>query len=206
MTRQLILKQGLLQINQDMTTQTTPTSLLLRYDVLGSRRLSNYWWAIVTSVGGAGFLLAALSSYFQADLLPIGSALDLNFIPQGAAMGFYGILGLLIALYLWLVMAWDVGAGYNEFNKKTGMVKVFRWGFPGKDRQVEVSCRIEDVQAIRISIRQGLNPKRALYLRIRGRGDVPLTRVGQPLPLAKIEGQAAEISRFLGVPMEGLSG
>jgi hypothetical protein len=189
-----------------MTTQTMPTASLLRYEVLGSRRLSNYWWAVVTSVGGAGFLLAALSSYFQVDLLPIGSALDLNFIPQGVAMGFYGILGLLIALYLWLVMAWDVGAGYNEFNKTTGMVRVFRWGFPGQDRQVEVSCRIEDVQAIRISIRQGLNPKRALYLRIRGRGDVPLTQVGQPLPLAKIEGQAAEISRFLGVPMEGLSG
>ena len=187
-----------------MTTQTTPTAQHLRYDVLGSRRLSNYWWATATSIGGAGFLLASLSSYFQLDLLPIGNAIDLIFIPQGLAMGFYGTLGLLVALYLWLAMTWNVGAGYNEFNKETGIVRVFRWGYPGKNRQVEVSCRLEDVQAVRISIRQGINPKRALYLRIRGRGEVSLTRVGQPLPLAQLESQAAEISRFLGVAMEGL--
>lgn len=186
-----------------MTAQSLSTGKVLRYDVVGSRRLSNYWWATVISIGGTGFFLAGLSSYFHTNLLPFANPVELIFIPQGLAMGFYGIAGLLLALYLWLVIGWNVGGGYNEFNKEAGMVRIFRWGFPGKNRQVEVACRLSDVQSIRIQIREGINPKRALYLRIKGRGDIPLTRVGQPLPLAKLEDQGAEMARFLGVPMEG---
>jgi len=188
-----------------MTAQSTSVNKrLLRYEIIGSRRLSNYWWATVTAVGGLGFLLAGLSSYFQVNLLPFSDPTQLLFIPQGIAMGFYGIAGTLLSLYLWFVILWDVGGGYNEFDLDAGRIRIFRWGFPGKNRQVEVTCRPNDVQAVRIEIREGLNPRRALYLRIKGRGDIPLTRVGQPLPLAELENQGAEIARFLGVPMEGL--
>lgn len=187
-----------------MMTQNMTANSVLRYEILGSRRLSNYWWAMATSVGGIGFVLAGLSSYWGVNLLPFGSSVDLVFIPQGVTMGFYGTLALLIAIYLWCVISWNVGAGYNEFNKKTGFIKIFRWGYPGKNRKVEISSPLKDVQAIRISIREGINPKRALYLRLKGRGDIPLTQVGQPMPLAKLESQAAEMARFLGVPMEGL--
>jgi hypothetical protein len=187
-----------------MTAQSISTGKVLRYEVVGSRRLSNYWWATVTSIGGTGFFLAGLSSYLHINLLPFSSPTDLSFVPQGLAMGFYGIAALLLALYLWLVIAWNVGSGYNEFNKETGLIRIFRWGFPGKNRQVEATCRLADVQSILIVVREGLNPKRALYIRIKGRRDIPLTRVGQPLPLAKLEDQGAEIARFLGVPIEGL--
>jgi hypothetical protein len=34
--------------------------------------------------------------------------------------------------------------------------------------------------------------------------EIPLTRVGQPIALAQLENQAAELVRFLGVPLEGL--
>ena len=155
-------------------------------------------------MGGVGFLLAGLSSYRGINLLPIGNPVSLAFIPQGITMGFYGTLALLVALYLWLVIAWNVGAGFNEFNKETGFVKVFRWGYPGKNRRVEITSPLANAQAVRISIREGINPKRELYLRLKGRGDIPLTQVGQPMPLSKLENQAAEIARFLGVPMEGL--
>ena len=119
-------------------------------------------------------------------------------------MGFYGVAGLLLALYLWGVILLDVGGGYNEFNKETGMVKIFRWGFPGKNRQIEFSCRLQDVQAIRVEIKEGLNPKRALYLRSKDRREVTLTRVGLPLSLSELENQGAELARFLAVPLEGL--
>ncbi|MEQ8382561.1 MAG: photosystem I assembly protein Ycf4 [Coleofasciculus sp. A1-SPW-01] len=185
-------------------TPTQQENRLLRQSVLGSRRLSNYWWAVVASIGGTGFLLAGLSSYFQRDLLPVGDTRGLQFIPQGIAMSFYGIAGLLFALYLWLVILWDVGGGYNEFNKETGMVKVFRWGFPGKNRQVEFSCRLQDVQSIKVEIKEGLNPNRTLYLRVKDRREVPLTRVGQPLSLSELENQGAELARFLAVPLEGM--
>ncbi|HHP7245645.1 MAG TPA: photosystem I assembly protein Ycf4, partial [Elainellaceae cyanobacterium] len=53
-------------------------------------------------------------------------------------------------------------------------------------------------------IKEGLNPRRALYLRIKGKGELPLTRVGQPIPLSELENQGAELARFLGIPLEGL--
>ncbi len=187
-----------------MTTQSSMGNSVLRYEVLGSRRFSNYWWATVTVIAGLGFLLAGISSFLQVNLLPMGNPTDLIFIPQGIAIGFYGTAALLIGVYLWVAIALNIGSGYNEFSKETGMVRVFRWGYPGKNRRVEASSRLSDVQSIRINIQGGISPKRSLYLKVKGRGDIPLTRVGQPLPISVIEGQAAEIARFLEVPMEGL--
>ncbi|NEO16772.1 MULTISPECIES: photosystem I assembly protein Ycf4 [Moorena] len=179
-------------------------NLVLRQSVLGSRRLSNYLVAGAVSIGGIGFFLAGLSSYLNMDLLPIGDATNLIFIPQGVAMGFYGVAALLLSLYLWLTIYWDIGGGYNEFNQETAMVRVVRSGFPGKNREVEFSCRTEDVQSIRVDIKEGLNPRRVLYVRTKDRREVPLTRVGQPISLSELENQGAELARFLGVPLEGL--
>lgn len=188
-----------------MTSQTISTSdRVLRQPILGSRRFSNYWWATIVSIGGIGFLLAGLSSYLHQNLLPFGDATQLVFVPQGLAIGFYGVAGSLLAFYLWFAIALDIGGGYNEFNQETGFVKIFRWGFPGKNRQIEISCRTEDVQAIRVDIKEGLNPRRSLYLRIKGRRDIPLTQVGQPMSLSDLENQGAQLARFLGVPLEGL--
>lgn len=188
-----------------MTASTTQLeNRIIRQSVLGSRRFSNYWWATIVSLGATGFLLAGLSSYLKVNLLPVGDATQLIFIPQGIAMGFYGVCGVLLALYLWLVILLDVGGGYNEFNKETSMVKIFRWGFPGKNRTIEFGCRTQDVQSVRVEIKEGLNPKRTLYLRVKDRRDVPLTRVGQPIALSDLENQGAELARFLGVPLEGL--
>ena len=119
-------------------------------------------------------------------------------------MGFYGTAGLLLATYLWLTIKWDVGGGHNRFDRTDGSVTLLRRGYPGKNRTVELSYSIEDVVAVRIEIKEGLNPKRALYLRVKGRGDLPLTRVGQPISLSALEDQGAELARFLEVPLEGL--
>lgn len=176
----------------------------LQQTVLGSRRLSNYFWAVVISIGGLGFLLAGLSSYLQVNLLPMSDSPPLVFVPQGLVMGLYGVAALLLSSYLWLMIGLDVGGGYNAFDKEKQQVTIFRWGFPGKNRRVELAYPISDVQSIKVNIKEGLSPKRALYLKIKGRGAVPLTRVGQPLPLSELENQGAELARFLGVPLEGL--
>jgi len=187
-----------------MSAQTATNKKLLRQEITGSRRFSNYFWATVISMGATGFLLAGLSSYFQVNLLPFADPTELIFVPQGLVMGLYGTAGILLATYLWLVILWDVGGGFNEFNRETGTVKIFRWGFPGKDRRVDLSYKQQDVQAVRVEIKEGLNPKRAIYLRIKGKGEIPLTRVGQPVALAQLETQGAELARFLEVPLEGL--
>ena len=190
-----------------MTTNVpaaTDGDRILHQTVLGSRRFSNYWWASIVSLGGIGFLLAGLSSYYHVNLLPVSDATRLIFFPQGLAMGLYGIAAVLLSTYLWLTVAWDIGGGYNEFDLDKESVRIFRWGFPGKNRKVEVTCKTQDVQSVRVQLQEGLNPKRAIYLQVKGMRDLPLTRVGQPLPLTQIETQAATLARFLGVPLEGL--
>ncbi|NDJ25476.1 photosystem I assembly protein Ycf4 [Nostoc sp. B(2019)] len=189
-----------------MTASTTINKgdRLLHQNVLGSRRFSNYWWATIVTLGATGFLLAGISSYLKVNLLIVTDPTQLIFVPQGLVMGLYGTAGLLLALYLWLVVLWDLGGGYNEFNQETGTIKIFRWGFPGKNRRIEIDSSIKDVQSVRIAIKEGLNPTRALYLRLKGRRDIPLTRVGQPLSLTELETQGAELARFLEVPLEGL--
>ena len=119
-------------------------------------------------------------------------------------MSFYGVAGILLGLYLWLTILWDVGGGYNDFNKQANSIQIFRWGFPGKNRRIEIGCPAYEAQAIRVEIKEGLNPRRAIYLRLKGRRDIPLTRVGQPLSISEVENQAAELARFLEVPIEGL--
>jgi hypothetical protein len=155
-------------------------------------------------VGGLGFLLAGLSSYLGVNLLPLSDSPPLVFVPQGLVMGAYGVAALLLATYLWFMIGLDVGGGYNAFDKDKQQVTIFRWGFPGKNRRVELTYPLSDIQAIKVDIKEGLNPKRALYLKIKGRGAVPLTRVGQPLPLSELENQGAALARFLSVPLEGL--
>ncbi len=179
-------------------------SSVLRQNILGSRRFSNYLWATVSLLGGFGFLLAGLSSYFKTNLLIVSDPSDLQFVPQGVALTFYGVAGSLLSLYLWLTIWWDVGGGYNEFNKDTGIAKIFRQGFPGKNRNIEIDIALEDIQSVRAEIREGLNPKRVLYLRANKRRDIPLTRVGEPIAISELENQGAELARFLEIPLEGL--
>ena len=179
-------------------------SSIFRQNILGSRRFSNYLWAVVALLGGLGFLLAGLSSYLKVNLLIVSNSTNLQFIPQGVALTFYGVAGSLLSVYLWLVILWDVGGGYNEFNKETGVAKIIRWGFPGKNRHVEINIPLEDIQSVKAEIKEGLNPKRALYLRANKVRDIPLTRVGEPISLSALENQGAELARFLEVPLEGL--
>jgi hypothetical protein len=184
--------------------EMTEDNLVLRQEVVGSRRLSNYFWATVVSIGGIGFLLGGLSSYLKVNLLLVSDTTGLQFIPQGVALLFYGTAGTLLATYLWLSILLNIGGGYNEFNKETGVIKIFRWGYPGKNRRIDLDWNIEDVQSVRAEVREGINPKRELFLRVKQRRDIPLTRVGEPLSLSELENQGAELARFLEVPLEGL--
>lgn len=153
-------------------------------------------------MGSIGFLAAGVSSYLQANVFPFLSSGDIRFFPQGLVMCFYGVLGALFSIYLWLSVFWDVGGGFNEFNRRSGLVRVFRWGFPGKNRRIDLSHPIEEIESIRVEIKEGVNPRRTVYMRIKGDRDIPLTSIGQPITVNDIESEAAELARFVGVPVE----
>nr|QUG10308.1 photosystem I assembly protein Ycf4 [Hymenophyllum barbatum] len=182
---------------------TTWQSEWLRVDyVKGSRRFSNLCWACILLCGAMGFLSVGLSSYIGTDLIPTLPAEQILFIPQGIVMCFYGTAGLFLGFYLWGTMLWDVGSGYNPFDKRKGIFSIFRWGFPGKNRRICIRFVIKDIQAIRLEIREGFYPRRILYLKMRNRQDISLTRIGEDSTLREIEEKAAELARFLRVSIE----
>jgi hypothetical protein len=62
--------------------------------IVGSRRFSNYFWALLLLIGGLMFLLAGISSYLKINLLPFANTTELVFIPQGIVMMFYDGISL----------------------------------------------------------------------------------------------------------------
>nr|BCG67682.1 photosystem I assembly protein ycf4 [Haptophyceae sp. NIES-3900] len=192
----------MLEANINQANQTESSSI--RFDqITGSRRPSNFFWAIATGIGGLGFLLAGLSSYFEKNLLPFAKPIEIIFIPQGMAMSFYGTLAIFLGTFLWLTIFWNVGFGYNIFNKITGRVYIIRLGFPGKNRWLCATYLFEDIQAVQVEIKSGLDPKRELLLVTKDQR-IPLLPVGEPLPLSEVEDKAIEIAKILAVPVEGV--
>lgn len=177
------------------------TDFIKRDLIIGSRRVENYIWAGALFIGGLGFILASLSSYYKIDLLPFnnGSATGLNFIPQGILMLFYGLLGLGFSLYIILTIFWDLGGGYNEFDKSNATIRIVRRGFPGKNRNILLSYSLNELKSIEVEIVEGINPKRTIYLVTTDQRRIPLTGVGQPLTLTEIEENAIKLAKFLNV-------
>lgn len=182
-----------------MSSQTT----LVRYDlILGSRRLSNYLWLIVSLLGGLGFFTVGVSSYFRVQLLPFGNVESIQFIPQGIVMTFYGVIGILLSLFLLINIIFNVGGGYNKYDKKMGRIEIFRLGFPIQIKEIYLTYTFKEIRSIKLSIQEGLNPKREIYLCTKDQREIPLTRVGEPLLLSSIEEEAVDLSLFLNVPLE----
>lgn len=173
--------------------------------VLGSRRFSNYWWATTILLGGLGFFSVGILSYLNLSInsIIITANSNFSFLPQGAVMTFYGVTGITTSLFLWYTIILNVGSGYNEFNNQTGLVTIFRLGFPGKNRVLKLKYKVQEISAIKINIQEGLSPKREIYLKIKDNREIPLTKVGEPVALSEIERQAKEISKFLKVNLEG---
>lgn len=180
--------------------------LIRRYMIIGERRISNYGWAFIISLGSIGFLLTGITSYLgiSTEETSILNNQTVPFFPQGLLMSFYGSLGILLSLYWWFLIFWNVGGGFNEFNKKDGFIRIFRWGYPGKNRKIDLSYSLKDVEAIKVELKQGLDPQRTIYLKLKGNREIPLTGIGQPLTLKDIEKQASELANFLQVSLEGL--
>ena len=186
---------------QESSPPSAVGEMLLEQIVTGSRRVSNYVVGSMVSIGGIGFLLASLSSYLGKDLLPLGHPGSFIFVPQGLIMGLYGIAAFLLAIYLWSLVVVDFGAGKNLFNKELGKLLVSRRAL---FNEINIEIALKDVKAVKLEVREGLNPRRRIALRIQGRRDLPLTGVSQPLQLAELEREGAELARFLGVNLEGI--
>ena len=172
--------------------------------IIGSRRLSNYFWSFFLSIGGLGFLLTGLSSYLKINLLPFTNSTELVFIPQGLVMIFYGTLSLGISVYTIITVILDIGSGYNEYNKIENLVKIVRKGFPGKNREILLTYPLANVRAIGIKITEGFNPTRSIYLCLKDKRNIPLTPIREPVAISTLEEEAADLAKFLDLKLENL--
>lgn len=158
--------------------------MIRRYSISGSRRLSNFLWAFILFFGSNGFLVTGFACYFH-------KIDNIQFFPQGLVMIFYGFLGFFLSIYLGLTIFWGLGSGFNEFNKRESYVRIFRWGFPGKNRRMNLYFPWEDILGIRVE------QPNTLFLQIRGKKEIPLTNIG----FEQIEKQASALAKFLQVPL-----
>nr|UQV94335.1 photosystem I assembly protein Ycf4 [Isoetes sp. CL-2022a]UQV94410.1 photosystem I assembly protein Ycf4 [Isoetes sp. CL-2022b] len=174
--------------------------------IAGSRRISNFCRARIVSLGALGFFLVGISSYLGKDLTPLSSLLSqqILFVPQGIVMCFHGIAGPFSGPYLWCTISRNAGSGYNRFDKREGVVYLSRWGFPGENRRIRIRFSMKDIQAIRVEVKEGIYPRRALHTKVKGQQDIPLTRTDEHLTLGDMEEEAAESARFLRVSIERL--
>ena len=49
---------------------------------------------------------------------------------------------------------------------------------------------MKEIKSVKLSISEGINPKREIYLRTKDQREVPITRVGEPILLSQIEEEA----------------
>ena len=187
---------------QAIRIMDTPSGTFLEQSIKGSRKMSNYLVSSMLSIGGIGFLLASISSYIGKDLLPLGKPSTLIFIPQGVVMGLYGIAASLLAIYLWSLVSVDFGSGFNTFDKNSGFLFVTRRAY---FKEITLEIALDDIQAVKIDIRDGFNARRRICLKVKGRKDIPITGTGTPQPLLELEQEAAQLARFLEVNLEGIA-
>lgn len=107
-------------------------------------------------------------------------------------------MGVFLALTAW----WDVGSGYNEYNRKNQKVTLYRRSFPGKNRELIFTFPFEEIKSIKLRIKEGINPRRQLLLCLLDNREMPLTGLEQPAALNKIEDEAITIAKYLNVFLE----
>ena len=168
----------------------------------GSRRVSNIFWAIAVTLGGLGFFLTGLSSYFHKNLLIFSDSSGISFVPQGLVLLFYGTVGVTLGIFLLLTLWWNVGSGYNEYDRTAQEVIIYRKGFPGKNKELTLRFTFEEIKSIKMRIEEGLNPKRQILLCLIDNREIPLTGIEQPVALNKIENEAITLAKHLNVFLE----
>jgi len=182
-------------------TYTETNSAIVSY-FNGSRRLNNVFWAIAVSLGGFGFFLTGLSSFFGINLLIFSDSSEISFIPQGIVLLFYGTVGSILGIFIALTIYWNVGSGYNEYNRDIQKVKLYRKGFPGKNRELTFTFSFDEIKSVKMRIKEGINPKRQLLLCLIDNREIPLTGIEQPMALNKIENEAIKLAKYLNVFLE----
>jgi len=131
--------------------------MILKKEIKNKEKYNDYILSTILLLSSSAFLLTGISSYTKSNLIFFLKNNLLPFIPQGITMLFYGSLGLILSLIQIINLIFEVGEGYNEFNKEKNLVTIFRKNYPGKNTNVEIKYNINDILRIIKSINKYLN-------------------------------------------------
>jgi hypothetical protein len=175
---------------------------VVRRDILfGARRSVNYFFRTVLFFGGLVFCFIGLSSWIHISFFE-----DIQFLPQGLTMCFYGSIRSRLGFYLILSRVWSVGRGFNEYDKEKEQIRIFRLGFPGENQCLEFFYSFSEVKALLLESQNALSGSN-LYLVLSGERKILLTPVGVVdfQSVQEIERFSIDLARFLRVSLERIN-
>jgi hypothetical protein len=183
-------------------TNQKNSSLPIKKYFNGSRCLENSFWAVGMSLGGLCFFMAGLSSFWKINFLVCFRYNEVAFFPQGLILLFYGTLGSILGIFLLLNVWWNVGSGYNEYNRDIQKVILYRNGFPGKNKTITFTFAFQTIKAIQVRIQEGINLKHQVLMFLKDNREVPLTGSDPVLLLQRTEVEALSISKYLNIALK----
>ena len=181
------------------------TCLAKVHEIKGARRLETIIWSFLLILGGIGFFSVGLSSFLKKDIFFITYG-NVNYLPQGITLTFYGSLGLILGIYLALTVIWNIGSGTNEFisrriKKGGSLIIIRRKGFPSKRRlnnEIFSVHPIGSIDSLKMVVRdQSLNPQRQINLCLKNKKEIPLLSITSPEKLMLVESDTLHIAKWL---------
>lgn len=164
-----------------------------RYVVVGSRRGSNFVYACLSFLASLGFFALPIGcmglgfTFMQSDVCQ-------NAVwPQGLVLIFYGFIALGFCAYLTFIIILNIGSGWNIFDAQNQYVRIFRWGFPGKNRRIDLTYGFDSIVAIDV---QKNTSGAQLYLALKDQRQIPFCS-SVPMGFEPMEALATDLALFL---------
>lgn len=117
--------------------------LILKENITNLSTPINKIFNLTLLCGSVAFLITGAQSYFTPLLNENSNSTYIVFYPQGLTMSIYGIIGTILSISQILYEYNKIGEGYNEFNKRTGEIKIFRKR--NLNSNVYLNYRIDDI-------------------------------------------------------------
>jgi len=184
--------------------------LLYSEIIKGASRVTNYFWVVILFLFGFGFFTTGFSSYsIYSNLnIPILNFTEIEFIPQGILLLFYGSCAILLSILIAIFVNLDIGSGTNVYDLQTEVVRIVRKGFPKftnkltlQQSNIYLVYPFSEILYIELEIINGLNPKRVIYLLLKDNRRIPLTPSNQIDDLVFLEKRAIFIAKLLKIEL-----
>jgi hypothetical protein len=155
-------------------------------------------------LGGFRFFITGLARWNPRKTVFRMPSVGFQFVPQGVVICLYGLIALTSSRYFLFSRFYSIGAGFNEYNKEKEQIRIFRWGFPGKYRRIELIYSFADLDSLFIERKIGLRSYN-LYLRFKNKQKLLITQFGMNKIYSpqEIENFAVELAYFLQIRIDG---